>query len=138
MSKSIYHNHHIIPKHAGGTDAPDNIVRLTVAEHTEAHRLLYEKYGRWQDKLAWRAIAGHIGKEEIINERNRQSKLGKKASPETIEKIKKRRAEQVMKPCSEETKKKMRASNLGKKRTEETKKKMSEGQKRRYGNKQND
>ena len=40
MPTIIYHNHHIIPKHAGGTNAPDNIARLTVEEHSEAHRLL--------------------------------------------------------------------------------------------------
>ena len=66
MSTVIYHNHHIIPKHTGGTNAPDNIARLTVEEHTEAHRLLYEKYGRWQDKIAYQALSGSIGKDEII------------------------------------------------------------------------
>ena len=68
MSKTIYHNHHIVPKHAGGTDDPENIVRLTTAEHAEAHRLLYEEHGRFQDKLAWQGLSGRIGKEEIIKE----------------------------------------------------------------------
>ena len=49
MSTDIYHNQHIIPRHAGGTDDPDNIARLTVSEHAEAHCKLYEEYGRWQD-----------------------------------------------------------------------------------------
>lgn len=39
------HKHHIIPRHAGGSDHPDNLVELTVQEHAEAHRLLYEQYG---------------------------------------------------------------------------------------------
>ena len=68
MSTIIYHKHHIIPKHAGGTDHPDNIARLTVAEHAEAHRLLYEKYGRWQDKKAYEGLTGFRGKEQIIKE----------------------------------------------------------------------
>ena len=68
MSTIIYHKHHIIPKHAGGTDHPDNIARLTVAEHAEAHRLLYEKYGRWQDKKAYEGLTGFKGKEQIIKE----------------------------------------------------------------------
>jgi hypothetical protein len=68
MSTIIYHNHHIIPKHAGGTDHPDNIARLTTEEHAEAHRLLYEKYGRWQDKKAYEGLAGFKGKEQIIKE----------------------------------------------------------------------
>ena len=68
MSKSIYHKHHIIPKHAGGTDDPSNLVELTVAEHAEAHRALYEKHGKKEDWLAWKGLAGEIGKEEIIYE----------------------------------------------------------------------
>lgn len=47
MSKSIYyHRHHIIPRHAGGTDDPSNLVELTVEEHAEAHRILWERDGR--------------------------------------------------------------------------------------------
>ena len=37
MSNAIYHNHHIVPRHAGGTDDPSNIIKLTVSEHAEAH-----------------------------------------------------------------------------------------------------
>jgi hypothetical protein len=44
------HKHHIIPRHAGGTDDPSNLVELSIEEHAEAHRVLYEKYDRWQDK----------------------------------------------------------------------------------------
>jgi hypothetical protein len=88
MPTNIYfHNHHIIPRHAGGTDAPDNIVRLTVKEHSEAHRLLYEEYGRWQDRLAWLAIAGYIGKEEIISMKIGESNKSRIVSEETKKKI---------------------------------------------------
>jgi len=68
MSQIIYHNHHIIPRHCGGTDDPENMVRLTTAEHAEAHRLLYKEYGHWQDKLAWQGLAGLIGKDELLME----------------------------------------------------------------------
>ena len=77
------HKHHIIPKHAGGTNDPSNLVELTLEEHADAHRVLYEKYGRWQDELAWRGLSGQIGKEEIIAAiyANRTpSMLGKKQS----------------------------------------------------------
>jgi hypothetical protein len=122
MSTVIYHNHHIIPRHAGGTDTPDNIVSLTVAEHAEAHHKLYEEYGRWQDKLAWNALSGHIGKEEIIKEKLIQSgKLakGRKATPETRKKISDGSRGRKF---TEEHKKKLR----GPKHTEESKKKISE------------
>ena len=70
---TIYHMHHIIPKHAGGNDDPSNLVRLTVEEHAEAHRQLYEQYGKKEDYVAWQGLSGMIGKEEIIRE---SSKIG--------------------------------------------------------------
>lgn len=60
--------HHIIPKHMGGTDDPSNLIELTVEEHAEAHRLLYEKYGRVQDRRAWMGLSKMMTGEEIINE----------------------------------------------------------------------
>ena len=36
------HMHHIIPRHAGGTDDLSNLVELTIEQHAEAHRKLYE------------------------------------------------------------------------------------------------
>jgi hypothetical protein len=59
-AETIYHQHHIIPRHMGGTDDPTNLVKLTIEEHAEAHRKLYEEYGCWQDKVAWKALAGQI------------------------------------------------------------------------------
>lgn len=52
----------------GGTDDPGNIIELTIDEHAEAHRILYEKYGKWQDRVAWMALSGLINKEEILKE----------------------------------------------------------------------
>lgn len=68
MSNTIYHIHHIIPKHLGGTDEPSNLIKLTIEEHAEAHRILYEQLGHWQDKLAWQGLAGLIGKDELLQE----------------------------------------------------------------------
>lgn len=62
------HKHHIIPRHAGGTDDPSNLIELTVEEHANAHRLLYEQYGRIQDKRAWLGLAKIVTGEDIINE----------------------------------------------------------------------
>lgn len=62
------HLHHIVPIHAGGTDDPSNLIELTVEEHAEAHRILWETHGRWQDRLAWKGLAGMITKEEIIRQ----------------------------------------------------------------------
>jgi hypothetical protein len=68
------HKHHIIPRHAGGTDDPDNIVELTVEEHADAHKLLFEKYGKIQDKLAYLGLLKMATSKEIINELIRQPK----------------------------------------------------------------
>ena len=62
----VKHKHHIIPKHMGGTDAPSNIIELSIEEHAEAHRRLYEEHGCWEDKIAYQALEGSIGNEEII------------------------------------------------------------------------
>jgi hypothetical protein len=64
------HKHHIIPKHAGGTDDPSNFVELTVAEHAAAHKKLYEQYGRIQDKVAWMGLAKLAPHAELMYELN--------------------------------------------------------------------
>jgi hypothetical protein len=65
---AIYHKHHIIPRHNGGSDDPSNIIELTIEEHAEAHRVLYEEQGRWQDKIAWLALSGSISTQEAIKQ----------------------------------------------------------------------
>jgi hypothetical protein len=67
------HKHHIIPKHAGGTDDPSNLVELSVDDHAEAHRKLYEEYGRWQDYVAWQGLAKLSPKEELVRIRQREA-----------------------------------------------------------------
>lgn len=62
------HWHHIVPKHAGGSDDPSNLVHLTVEEHAEAHKKLWEQYGCWQDKIAWRTLSGQISIQEARKE----------------------------------------------------------------------
>ncbi len=56
------HRHHKIPKHAGGTDDPENIVLLTPEEHAAAHMELYETYGRREDLGAYNLLMGEIRK----------------------------------------------------------------------------
>lgn len=57
----------------GGTDDESNLIKLTVDEHAEAHRILYEKYGKKEDYLAWQGLNGQIGKDEILKEMYRQN-----------------------------------------------------------------
>lgn len=81
MSNSIYHKHHIIPKHMGGTDDESNIVKLTVAGHAAVHLWLYETYGCWQDKIAYNVISGRIETESIIREINREAAIERWKNP---------------------------------------------------------
>lgn len=50
----------------GGTDDPFNLVELSVEEHAEAHRILWEAHGRWEDQIAWLGLSGQISKQETI------------------------------------------------------------------------
>lgn len=115
------HEHHKIPRHVGGTDDPANIELLTIEQHAEAHKKLYEEYGRWQDKVAWQGLAGIIGHEEAVRLALGHRK-GKKHRPETIEKMRK--------PKSPEHAAKVGLTKRGKPRSEETKRKISASKKK--------
>ena len=78
--KSIMkHKHHIIPKHMGGTDDPENLIELSIEEHAEAHKLLFEKHGKKEDYWAWMGLSGMLGREELILEiaKEQGKKMGK-------------------------------------------------------------
>ena len=128
------HLHHIIPKHIGWTDDPSNLIELTIDEHAEAHKILYETYGRWQDKVAWMGLAKMVGKEEHIymllsegkkgiprsEEVKRKVRETKRANPNKLSDEHKRKISEANKNkvTSDETKQKMREAALGKKRPE--------------------
>src|ERR1019366_4601217 len=59
------HWHHINPKHMGGSNDPSNLIELTIPQHAEAHKLLYVQYGKEEDRIAYLALSGQIGKEEV-------------------------------------------------------------------------
>lgn len=52
----------------GGSDVPENLIELSIEEHAEAHRILYENYGKIEDYWAWKGLSGQIDKEEILRE----------------------------------------------------------------------
>lgn len=128
---TIYHKHHIVPRHVGGTDDTSNLILLTVEEHAEAHKILYEKYGRWQDRVAWQALTKAIPKAEIIRLKQSLATKGKKQTKEHIEKRKMIGEKNPMfGKCGELNpmfgKKGELSPHFGKKHTEETCKKKSE------------
>lgn len=113
------HKHHIIPRHAGGTDDPSNIIELTIEEHAEAHRILYEQYGRSEDLCAWKGLSGQWSKLQIIN----YLRTGIPHTEETKQKISKAKKGVSL---SEDHKKKISESLKGKKNSDNQKKKAAE------------
>lgn len=47
-----FHKHHIQPKHAGGSDAPENLVLLHPIDHAIAHLVRYKMFGDVRDRWA--------------------------------------------------------------------------------------
>ena len=48
----------------GGTDDESNLIELSIEDHAEAHRILYEKHGYWQDYVAWKGLLGLLTSDE--------------------------------------------------------------------------
>ena len=123
INNSMKHIHHIIPQYLGGTDEPTNLIELTVEEHAEAHRLLYEQYGNWQDYCAWQALSGRIGQEEILRMKQGMANKGKIRTPEQVERYRqgalKRAERQRADGTLEEANKKRSEAMKGKKKSDE-------------------
>lgn len=102
------HRHHIIPRytckdigcfgygnpnrrHNCGLDDPSNIEYITSTIHADRHRVLYEKYGNDEDRLAWLGLSGIISKAQIISElasiRAKRVHTGRKRGPITIQRM---------------------------------------------------
>jgi hypothetical protein len=141
----IKHKHHIIPRHAGGTDHPSNLVELTIEQHADAHRILYEEYGRNEDKWAWLGLSGQIGKVEILRQIAMAQKgvkkpegFGEKISAfrktfKYSEESKKKMSDaKIGKSISVEQKEKIRQSNIGKKQTAYQKQRAAETRQKKY------
>lgn len=139
------HKHHIIPKHAGGTDEPDNLIMLTVEEHALAHKRLWEEHGRMQDYIAWQSLSGQITHEEARRIAVSEALKGKPKSKEQRQKMSVARKKRggittgmKLPSCTEERKKKISEANKGKayrgsgwKHKTSTKRKQSEAAKNR-------
>lgn len=85
MEILMKHKHHILPKHAGGSDDSYNIVELTIEEHAEEHRKLYEQYGKIEDYCAWQGLIGSMNKQDIFLKLMNSEEIKEKISKGTKE-----------------------------------------------------
>ena len=129
------HIHHIIPRHMGGTDDSSNLIELTVEEHAEAHRLLYEQHGKEEDRIAWLALCGQITHEEAVREgkrlgRQKTNEILKERYGDDWKKIIARKGNdrllEILKQDPDFLRRVNPKSFLGKKHKEESKKKIGE------------
>jgi len=67
----MHHKHHVIPFHEwklkinpGATrydkefNSSENVVYLTIEQHSQVHQFLFELNGHWQDEFAWKFLSG--------------------------------------------------------------------------------
>lgn len=126
--KKGYHRHHIIPKHMGGDDSKENLVYLTPEEHAQAHLELFEKYGKYEDAMAYNNISSRwLNGKTIDGYKQSEEHIEKRISAMDYEAISKKLKERYKNqqhhslgrkngPPSEETKQKISESTKGKKK----------------------
>jgi hypothetical protein len=83
--RTLTHKHHIIPRYKGGTDDPENLVEVTVTQHTMYHYCNYQLWGNVEDYVAWRGLSGQISTADFLYEKSKIANL-----PENREKQKKK------------------------------------------------
>lgn len=72
------HKHHIIPRHAGGTDDEENFTYLTVREHVIAHFLLWKIHNNPNDLRSMYMLGAELtpSQRQIVGIFCRDNKLG--------------------------------------------------------------
>ena len=135
---TIYHYHHIIPRHMGGSDDTSNLIKLTVEEHALAHKKLWEEHGNEYDRIAWRCLSGIIDGEQARIEAVKFAITGVPKSDEHRKKISESRKKdyQSNHKLKEILSNNFKGNNYGKFRKgwipkDETKKRMSDSAKNR-------
>ena len=83
----ILHKHHIIPKHAGGSDHESNLIEVSLTQHTMWHYANWCLWGRLEDRLAYRGLGGQVQGEELSLEKRRIGQIngGKISTPDKAE-----------------------------------------------------
>ena len=125
--KKGYHRHHIIPKHMGGDDSKENLVYLTPEEHALAHLELYEKYGKYEDAMAYNFLTANIEGGTLEGYKQSDEHIAKRIAAMDYNAVSKTLKERYKNqphhslgrkngPPSEETRRKISEANKGKKK----------------------
>jgi len=138
IMKRIYHIHHIVPKHMGGTDDKNNLQKLTIKQHADAHKKLYEQYGHWQDKVAYETLSGQHDRKESIRKVRIASNKNRWNDPVWAAKTKKKMREAALKRIERDGPIMSKKFTFkGKKHSEEYKKNRSKNKKEYWSNDEN-
>ena len=129
--------HHIIPKSCGGSNDPQNIVKLSAREHFICHLLLCRML---ENPLRYKMI---FAAKRMCSNKGGKAQRNYKISSRIFETLRKETAIAISvtnkgklkgAPKSEETKRKISEANKGKIPSQETKQKLSQAQKIRVDN----
>lgn len=142
---SIYHKHHIVPRHMGGTDETDNLVEVSIEQHALLHKQLWEDLHHQEDYIAWQCLSGQISTQEatlsairLARQRYKGTKRGPLSEESKSNISKAKRGKTINYPKNRKSRSKedklavaakMTGKNnhfFGKKHTDETKRKISE------------
>ena len=129
----------------GGTDDPSNLVLVTIEDHANLHKQLWEDFGCWQDEIAWKALSGQITMNDAQKQAIRQGQLnsaaknkGRKWSEQEKQKLRKPKTNpsslkgRKLGPRPQHIKDKIRNTLLGKKHSQERIESNRKGQIKRF------
>lgn len=144
-----FDRHHVLPRHLGGSNDAENIVKLTYADHLFAHILLAKSHGGVMAVCANRMSGmekyrGRRSRERYAHLRaaHRAAVTGKKLSDKHREALRGPRPDmrgnqRAARPKTAEHRARIGAAHVGMKRSEETKAKLRAVWARRKANKEN-
>lgn len=120
-----FEKHHIIPKHLGGSNKKENLVKLTLREHFVCHLLLAKIHGGGMWFAAWiMSNSGKYGSRKYaFIRKHHKTVVSKPKSEETKAKMRK--------PKSPEHRARMSEAFRGREQSEEKRRKISEAHKGR-------
>ena len=88
-NNTTWHYHHLVPRHAGGSDDKSNLVKVNVAMHAFLHQLRYDETGDEYDRIAAQSLRKQIGRQEATTQAVKEAfkRLGKEWTKSLANKV---------------------------------------------------